>query len=142
MSRSKTVARHRYWIKKDGAFDEARTKYYVARTVLGLKAIHDIGLVYRDLKPENVLVDTDGRTRLSDMGLAVPYTEGMTGCSGTSGYIPPEAIKGEVYDRTADWFALGCMAYEFFNQRSPYRTEAAHDWLVNEFKGGAQSASL
>ena len=48
MSRSKTVARHRYWIKKDGAFDEARTKYYVARTVLGLKAIHDIGLVYRD----------------------------------------------------------------------------------------------
>jgi len=64
----------------------------------------------------------------------VPYKEGMKGCSGTSGYIPPEAVAGDVYDKTADFFALGCLVYECFNGRSPYRTEAAHDWLVNEFK--------
>ncbi|KAH8070055.1 G-protein coupled receptor kinase [Aureococcus anophagefferens] len=110
----------RYWLKAEGKFADERTKYYAARTILALRDIHAIDLVYRDLKPENVL--------------AVPYKEGMKGCSGTSGYIPPEAVAGDVYDKTADFFALGCLVYECFNGRSPYRTEAAHDWLVNEFK--------
>ena len=113
--------------------------------MMGLREIHQLNLVYRDLKPENILLNIDGRTRLSDMGLVTPFVEGMTGRSGTAGYIPPEALRGptlrvllpapgqyqylgEVYDHTADWFALGCVAYEFLNGKSPYRSDVASKW--------------
>jgi len=119
----------RYWLEKNGKFEDERAKYYVCRTMMGLREIHQLNLVYRDLKPENILLDIDGRTRLSDMGLVTPIVEGMTGRSGTAGYIPPEALRGEVYDQTADWFALGCVAFEFLNGKSPYRSDAATKWL-------------
>jgi beta-adrenergic-receptor kinase len=54
-----------------GIFNPAETKYYIARTILGIKALHDINVVYRDLKPENILMDSKGRTKISDLGLLV-----------------------------------------------------------------------
>ena len=57
-----------FHLHRKGIFTAQEVKYYTARTVLGLKALHDIGVVYRDLKPDNILMDFKGRTKLSDLG--------------------------------------------------------------------------
>lgn len=60
-------------------------QYYTARTVLGIQHLHQKGIVYRDLKPENVMLDEHGRSRISDMGLACKVTPHLTGACGTRG---------------------------------------------------------
>lgn len=60
-------------------------QYYTARTVLGIQHLHQKGIVYRDLKPENVMLDEYGRSRISDMGLACKVTPHLTGACGTRG---------------------------------------------------------
>lgn len=57
-----------FYLHRTGSFSAAETKYFVARTVLGLKALHDVQVAYRDLKPENILMDSKGRTKISDLG--------------------------------------------------------------------------
>lgn len=64
-------------------------KYYTARTVLGIRHLHQKGIVYRDLKPENVMLDEYGRSRISDMGLACKVTPHLTGACGTRGCKHP-----------------------------------------------------
>ena len=59
-----------FLLRKNGKFTLIETKYYSARILLGLHALHKQKIVYRDLKPENVLMDKNGRTKLSDLGLA------------------------------------------------------------------------
>ena len=63
-------------------------QYYTARTVLGIRHLHQKGIVYRDLKPENVMLDEHGRSRISDMGLACKVTPHLTGACGTRGCKP------------------------------------------------------
>ena len=60
----------KYWLSQHKCFGFEASRYYAARTLLGLKALHDQDFVYRDVKPENMLVDEHGRVRLSDLGLA------------------------------------------------------------------------
>jgi len=60
----------KYWLSQQKCFGFEASRYYAARTLLGLKALHDRDFVYRDVKPENMLVDEHGRVRLSDLGLA------------------------------------------------------------------------
>ncbi|KAK7247901.1 G-protein coupled receptor kinase [Aureococcus anophagefferens] len=101
-------------------------RYYSARVILGLEVMHEAKIVYRDLKPENVLVDGDGRTRLSDLGLAVPLAPGLKGTAGTPGYLAPEMLQHKPYDQSVDWWSFGCMIYEMVNGVGPFRTEEAN----------------
>ncbi|CAN0539617.1 unnamed protein product, partial [Ectocarpus sp. 12 AP-2014] len=68
-----------------GIFTKVMAQYYTARTVLGIQHLHQKGIVYRDLKPENVMLDEYGRSRISDMGLACKVTPHLTGACGTRG---------------------------------------------------------
>ncbi len=68
-----------------GIFTKVMAQYYTARTVLGIRHLHQKGIVYRDLKPENVMLDEFGRSRISDMGLACKVTPHLTGACGTRG---------------------------------------------------------
>ncbi|KAH8051390.1 G-protein coupled receptor kinase [Aureococcus anophagefferens] len=115
--------------KAEGRKMPENVRYYSAR-VLGLEVMHEAKIVYRDLKPENVLVDGDGRTRLSDLGLAVPLAPGLKGIAGTPGYLAPEMLQHKPYDQSVDWWSFGCMIYEMVNGVGPFRTEEA-----NKFKG-------
>ena len=109
-------------------FPEAWIRYYGARILLGLEVLHNAGIVYRDLKPENVLMDADGRTRLSDMGLAVQESSDLRGIAGTPGYCSPEMLRGDPYDRRVDFFSLGCTLYEFAASKTPFRSKEAASW--------------
>ena len=77
----------KYHLHRKGRFNASEAKYFAARTVLGLQAIHNASVAYRDLKPENILMASDGATKLSDFGLAATVTrKGLVGACGTRGY--------------------------------------------------------
>uniref|UniRef100_A0A3P9BLS3 G protein-coupled receptor kinase n=1 Tax=Maylandia zebra TaxID=106582 RepID=A0A3P9BLS3_9CICH len=97
--------------------------YYTAQITSGLLHLHNMGIVYRDMKPENVLLDGKGQCRLSDLGLAVELSKGTIICqkAGTTGYMAPEVLKQEYYRYSVDWWSLGCSIYEMVAARLPFR---------------------
>lgn len=98
-----------------------RARFFAAEILLALEHLHNLGILYRDLKPENVLLDDRGHTKISDMGLAVltgrtPRNIGdklLTGRAGTPGYWPPEMLTKKGYGFDADWWSYGVMLFEF-----------------------------
>ncbi|XP_041919918.1 rhodopsin kinase grk7-b [Alosa pseudoharengus] len=100
-----------------------RVVYYTAQIATGLLHLHAMNIVYRDMKPENVLLDSQGQCRLSDLGLAVELPNGKIICqkAGTSGYMAPEILKMEPYRMSVDWWALGCSIYEMVAGRLPFK---------------------
>ncbi|KAF5902614.1 centromere-associated protein E, partial [Clarias magur] len=106
-------------------FDEPRACYYAAQIIQGLEHLHQKKIIYRDLKPENVLLDNEGNVRISDLGLAVELAddqEKTKGYAGTPGFMAPELLKGEEYDYSVDYFTLGITLYEFIAAKGPFRT--------------------
>jgi len=100
---------------------EGAVRFYAGSIALGLEAIHAAGFVYRDLKPQNVLLDAEGRVRISDMGLAADVSRGsVIGKCGTRGYWSPEQIKREPYRTLPDWWALGILMYVLHSDRQPF----------------------
>ncbi len=96
----------------------------LAQVTEGLAAAHDVGLVHRDVKPENVMVRDDGTVVVLDFGIARRLDPGRSGLNqemiGTVGYMAPEQIDGGSIDGRADQFGWGVMAYELLAHRSPW----------------------
>jgi len=114
---------HIYNMGGDPGFTEDRCRFYACEIILGLGHLHKEGIVYRDCKPENILLDSQGHVRISDLGLAVEIPEGeaVRGRVGTVGYMAPEIIDNEKYTFSPDWFSLGCLVYEMIEGRAPFR---------------------
>ena len=117
------------------SFTVSEAKYFSARMLLGVAALHELNIVYRDLKPENVLMDENGITKISDLGLACRVgRSGLSGTCGTRGYWAPEMLKRDAagkrerYGLSVDWFSLGCCIYEFIQGVGPFRVERARHW--------------
>ena len=106
----------------DGGFEHNRARVYAAEVALGLGHIHSLGLIIRDLKPRNILLNSSGHCQISDFGLAVTIAEGRTirGRAGTEGYWSPEVINGLPYSVDADWWSYGCCVFEFVSGISPF----------------------
>lgn len=96
------------------------------KVLCGLEHLHAQGIVYRDCKPENILLDDHGHVRISDLGLAVQIPEGdmVIGRVGTVGYMAPEVIDNEKYSFSPDWFSFGCLIYEMIEGQAPFRYES------------------
>jgi len=114
---------HIYNMGGEPGFPEDRSRFYACEIILGLGHLHKEGIVYRDCKPENILLDSKGHVRISDLGLAVEIPEGeaVRGRVGTVGYMAPEIIDNEKYTFSPDWFSLGCLVYEMIEGRAPFR---------------------
>jgi hypothetical protein len=110
-------------LKQKKRFDEPLARFYAAEIVLGLGHLHAVGIVYRDLKPENVLLDAEGHVRLTDFGLAKvlaqPHETANTFC-GTPEYLAPEVIEGYPHDKGVDWWALGVLLWEMLTGLPPF----------------------
>eukprot|EP01083_Nonionella_stella_P050865 135167_1 len=111
----------KFHLNREQTFEEERSRLYAAEVLLGLQHIHEKGIVYRDMKLENVLLDERGHARISDLGLAV-YTKGgmIKGYGGTPGYTSPEVVLGQKYNHTADFFSFGVMIYRFLSGKKPF----------------------
>ena len=113
-----------FHLGKTGRFPEDRAKFYAAQMTLALEYIHSLGVIYRDLKPENVLLDEKGNVRLTDFGLSKEGVSGhSTGASsfcGTPEYIAPEVLKRQGHGRAVDWWSLGALLYEMVTGLPPF----------------------
>ncbi|KAF4529703.1 hypothetical protein B566_EDAN016649 [Ephemera danica] len=114
---------HIYNMGGEPGFDLSRARFYAAEVLCGLEHLHAQGIVYRDCKPENILLDDHGHVRISDLGLAVEIPEGemVRGRVGTVGYMAPEVIDNEKYTFSPDWFSFGCLIYEMIEGQAPFR---------------------
>ena len=104
-------------------FTEESIRFYVIELVLALEFLHKNNMVYRDLKPENILLDSKGHIKITDFGLSKILEEkdekAFTIC-GTPQYLAPEVLLRQGYDKTIDWWSLGCVMYEMFEGRIPF----------------------
>ncbi|GFH50253.1 kinase-like protein [Chaetoceros tenuissimus] len=107
-------------------FREEWTRFYCAELLMALAHLHSKGIIYRDLKPENVLLDAEGHVKLGDFGLAKrgirhPY-RGATSMCGTPEYMAPEILQNLGHGFCADYWGLGMMTYEMMTGLPPWYT--------------------
>ena len=114
-------------MKKHGRFQESRCKFYAACIVSTLCHMRERKIVYRDLKPENVLIDSDGYLKLIDFGFAKKLDIGEKAHSfcGTPDYIAPEVLLNEGYNYAVDIWGLGVLIYEMISTRTPFRASGS-----------------
>uniref|UniRef100_A0A8D8Y8J7 Protein kinase C n=1 Tax=Cacopsylla melanoneura TaxID=428564 RepID=A0A8D8Y8J7_9HEMI len=112
-----------FHIQQSGRFEESRAKFYAAEIVSGLRFLHKKGIVYRDLKLDNILLDYEGHVRIADFGMCKLqiYLDKTTDTfCGTPDYMAPEIIKGLKYNQCVDWWSFGILLYEMHVGQSPF----------------------
>lgn len=103
-------------------FTPKQVKLYLAELALTLNHLHKMGIVFRDLKPSNILISKDGNLKLTDFGLSKNIIESgktKTLC-GTHFYLSPEMINGDYYNYSVDWWSLGVIAFRLICDRLPF----------------------
>ncbi|XP_054982529.1 serine/threonine-protein kinase N1 isoform X4 [Sorex araneus] len=119
-------------------FSEPRAIFYSACVVLGLQFLHEHKIVYRDLKLDNLLLDTEGYVKITDFGLCkegMGYGDRTSTFCGTPEFLAPEVLTDTSYTRAVDWWGLGVLLYEMLVGESPFPgddEEEVFDSIVND----------
>ncbi|KAI6083606.1 kinase-like protein [Hypoxylon rubiginosum] len=102
-------------------FTEDAVRFWIAELGCALRYIHKEGIIHRDVKPDNVLLDADGHVHLTDFNVASEWTgKPLSSKSGTLAYLAPEVYAGRGYDIRADWWSLGVLFYECIYNKRPF----------------------
>uniref|UniRef100_A0A673H8F1 protein kinase C n=1 Tax=Sinocyclocheilus rhinocerous TaxID=307959 RepID=A0A673H8F1_9TELE len=119
-------------------FSEPRATFYAACVVLGLQFLHEHEIVYRDLKLDNLLLDTEGFVKIADFGLCkegMGYQDRTSTFCGTPEFLAPEVLTETFYTRAVDWWGLGVLIFEMLVGESPFPgddEEEVFDSIVND----------
>ena len=114
-----------YHLRQVTRFNEERVKFYVMQIAMAIGELHKFNIIYRDLKPENVLINEDGYITLIDFGLSkmIEHSDELTfSFVGTPDYMAPEIINERGHQFAADWWALGILTYEMITGFPPFYT--------------------
>ncbi|KAM8921590.1 protein kinase C eta type [Pelodytes ibericus] len=119
-----------FHIQKSRRFDEGRACFYSAEITSALMFLHEKGVIYRDLKLDNVLLDHEGHCKLADFGMCKEgIREGCTTSTfcGTPDYIAPEILQEMQYGPLVDWWAMGVLMFEMLSGHAPFEAENEDD---------------
>ena len=111
------------WHVQNQRLSVRRAKFYAAEVLLALKFFHDNGIVYRDLKLENILLTPEGHIKIADYGLCKDemwYGNKTSTFCGTPEFMAPEILKDQEYTRAVDWWAFGVLLYQMLLCQSPF----------------------
>jgi serine/threonine protein kinase len=109
-----------------GQFGTKRAQFYAAEVCLALKYFHENGVIYRDLKLDNIMLALDGHIKIADYGLCKEdmwYGSTTSTFCGTPEFMAPEILLDKKYGRAVDWWAFGVLIYQMLLQQSPFRGE-------------------
>ncbi|XP_034798098.1 ribosomal protein S6 kinase-related protein isoform X5 [Pan paniscus] len=111
-----------------GCFPEASIRLFAAELVLVLCYLHDLGIMHRDVKMENILLDERGHLKLTDFGLSRHVPQGARAYTicGTLQYMAPEVLSGGPYNHAADWWSLGVLLFSLATGKFPVAAERDH----------------
>lgn len=111
-----------HYLSEGGRFTEERARFYAAEIISALDYLHKRGIVYRDLKPENLILDAKGHIRITDFGLSKEGVEGdtITSICGTPEYLAPEILRKRPYGVAVDWWSMGTLLYEMIAGLPPF----------------------
>lgn len=125
-------------LAREKHFPEEKARFYIVEIILALEELHRHGIIFRDLKPENVVLDNDGHAKLTDFGLSKEgMEEGQKARSfcGSVAYLAPEMLRRVGHDRTVDWYLLGVVLYEMIVGTPPYYSNN-REQLFNNIQRG------
>uniref|UniRef100_A0A3Q2CGK5 Protein kinase C n=1 Tax=Cyprinodon variegatus TaxID=28743 RepID=A0A3Q2CGK5_CYPVA len=119
-----------FQIQRSRKFDEPRSRFYAAEVTSALMFLHRNGVIYRDLKLDNILLDAEGHCKLADFGMCKEgINNGVTTTTfcGTPDYIAPEILQELEYGASVDWWALGVLMYEMMAGQPPFEADNEDD---------------
>ncbi|KND03090.1 AGC/RSK/RSKP70 protein kinase [Spizellomyces punctatus DAOM BR117] len=111
------------YLAHEKMFAEDVACFYIAELLLAIEHLHELGIIYRDLKPENVLLNSTGHVLLTDFGLSKVALDARTVC-GTIEFMAPEVLdehRQEGYDKAVDYWSLGVMLYDMLTGSVPWK---------------------
>jgi len=127
-----------FYLSQIGRFKQDAARFYAANILLALEHLHSKDILYRDLKPENVLVGSDGYIKLTDFGLSKENISGMKDAKslcGTAEYLSPEILQRQGHGKATDWWSFGAIIYEMLVGLPPFYSKD-RDKLYQNIKYG------
>eukprot|EP01016_Furgasonia_blochmanni_P036472 TRINITY_DN416_c0_g1_i8.p1 TRINITY_DN416_c0_g1~~TRINITY_DN416_c0_g1_i8.p1 ORF type:complete len:422 (-),score=111.02 TRINITY_DN416_c0_g1_i8:266-1531(-) len=125
-------------LQKRGNFTEQESKFYFCEMLLAIEYLHEKDIIYRDIKPENILLDSEGHVKLSDFGLAKEKMSNTcyskTFC-GSPAYVSPDLLNGIGYGKETDVYGLGVLLFELIMGEPPFFANNFKDLFENVKKG-------
>jgi len=112
-----------FHLSRERQFSEDRTRFYGAEIISAISYLHSRGIIYRDLKLENLLLDKDGHIKIADFGLCkedIQWGKTTKTFCGTPEYLAPEVLEDNDYGRAVDWWGVGVVMYEMVVGRLPF----------------------
>ena len=121
------LAKHLLFEKR---FSEERAKFYICEVLLALENLHQRDIIFRDLKPDNVVLDSEGHCKLTDFGLSkegINENQITNSFCGSIAYLAPEMLKKQGHGKAVDWYLLGVLLYEMLVGITPFFTNRKED---------------